>query len=101
MSVFLTPELEPMYGGTYYPKKDMFQVGASARTSILRHYIQGVGGYASSLLEYFNFIYTKLKRRKKYFHNAVDSGPSGWTACYAFISNSAPTYLNNVEHKPR
>ena len=27
MSVWLTPNLEPVYGGTYYPKKDMFQVG--------------------------------------------------------------------------
>ena len=27
MSVWLTPDLEPVYGGTYYPKKDMFQVG--------------------------------------------------------------------------
>ena len=33
MSVFLTPELEPMYGGTYYPKRDMFQGGQLAMPS--------------------------------------------------------------------
>ncbi len=26
MSVWLTPDLDPLYGGTYYPKKDMIQV---------------------------------------------------------------------------
>lgn len=26
MSVFLTPTLEPVYGGTYYPPKDRMEV---------------------------------------------------------------------------
>ncbi|GAX77564.1 hypothetical protein CEUSTIGMA_g5008.t1 [Chlamydomonas eustigma] len=30
MSVWLTPDLEPIYGGTYYPTKDMFQGGQLA-----------------------------------------------------------------------
>eukprot|EP00197_Chlamydomonas_leiostraca_P004455 CAMPEP_0202859470 /NCGR_PEP_ID=MMETSP1391-20130828/1566_1 /ASSEMBLY_ACC=CAM_ASM_000867 /TAXON_ID=1034604 /ORGANISM="Chlamydomonas leiostraca, Strain SAG 11-49" /LENGTH=819 /DNA_ID=CAMNT_0049538503 /DNA_START=158 /DNA_END=2617 /DNA_ORIENTATION=- len=39
MSVFLTPDLEPMYGGTYYPKADMVQGGElvmPAFTTVLR-----------------------------------------------------------------
>lgn len=27
MSVWLTPDLKPIYGGTYYPLRDVFQVG--------------------------------------------------------------------------
>lgn len=29
MSVFLTPTLEPVYGGTYYPPKDRMEVRSS------------------------------------------------------------------------
>ena len=63
MSVFLTPELEPMYGGTYYPRKDMFQVGVINSDQLIKTYT-GSRGYVSAPFEYFNFIYTKLKQRK-------------------------------------
>ena len=39
MSVFLTPDLAPFYGGSYYPRKDMFQGGQlvmPAFTTVMR-----------------------------------------------------------------